>query len=277
MHSSSRSAESTTIATKMIPRPNSAGTALADAVLSVRLPEDLIDGRLHLIHQDVLAHSRYIRKADFTAIHSHDLEFLFAAYDERFFAGLCKRTLGARSINFRLAPRMTRAGGKTTRFMTQTGEVSYEIAIASSLLFDGFGKMDRPIAVCGLECENRLQALQRVFEHEIVHLAELLCWENSDCTARRFQNIAAGFFRHRAHTHDLVTPRERAVQSGIRVGTRVSFAFDGRLLKGRVNRITKHVTVLVEDHDGQKHSDGLRYKTYYVPISRLEPVVDHPD
>jgi hypothetical protein len=35
---------------------------------------------------------------------------------------------------------------------------------------------------------------------------------------------------------------------------------------GLVNRITKRATVLVEDAEGQKYSDGLRYKTYYVPI-----------
>jgi hypothetical protein len=39
---------------------------------------------------------------------------------------------------------------------------------------------------------------------------------------------------------------------------------------GRVNRITKRATVLVEDPDGVKYSNGLRYRTYYVPIACLE-------
>jgi hypothetical protein len=47
--------------------------------------------------------------------------------------------------------------------------------------------------------------------------------------------------------------------------------FEGRRLTGRVNRITKRATVLVEDSEGQKYSDGLRYKTYYVPIADLCP------
>ena len=29
-------------------------------------------------------------------------------------------------------------------------------------------------AVCGLACANRLEALQRIFEHEMVHLIENL-------------------------------------------------------------------------------------------------------
>jgi hypothetical protein len=246
-------------------------SALADAVLSFGLPAELIRQRVAEIHQNVLAHSRYIRDANFTAIQTRDLEFLFKAYDDGFFAGLGQRALEGTRIQFRLAPRLTRAGGKTTRFTKPTGEVSYEIAIASSMLFDGFGKMDRRISVCGLECQNRLEGLQRVFEHELVHLVEQLCWQTSNCAAARFQGIARRLFLHQAHTHELITRRERAADSGIGLGSFVTFEFEGKRLMGRVNRITKRATILVEDAEGQKYSDGLRYKTYYVPIACLEP------
>ncbi len=236
----------------------------------MRLPEELIQQRVRRIQQDLLAHSHYLRESDFTAIHPSDLEFLFDAYDKHFFDGLCRQALAGRRLSFRLAPRMTRAGGKTVCFTTRTGEVRYEIAIASSILFDGFGEMDRSVSVCGLECENRLEALQRVFEHELVHLTEQLCWQSSNCAAPRFQNIATRIFLHRAHTHDLITRRERALVSGIRIGSPVTFTFEGRRLMGRVNRITKRATVLVEDPDGVTYSDGLRYRTYYVPSACLE-------
>lgn len=254
----------------------SARSTLADTILSLRLPEELILQRVHHIHHDVLAHSLYIREPNFTKIHPRDLEFLFGAYDERFLGGLCQKALDGRRIRFRLSPRLTRAGGTTTRFITRTGEVSYEIAIACSMLFDGFGKTDRLVTVGGLDCEDRLEALQRIFEHEIVHLTEYLCWESSDCAAARFQDIAGRLFLHRAHTHNLITHRERAAESGIRPGSRVTFAFEGRRLTGRVNRITKRATILVEDRDGAEYSDGLRYKTYYVPIACLELVTAHP-
>jgi hypothetical protein len=247
-----------------------AGSVLADAVASMRLPEELIQQRVRRIQQDLLTHSRYLRESDFTAIHPSDLEFLFDAYDEQFFSRLCRQALAGRRLSFRLAPRMTRAGGKTVRFTTRTGEVRYEIAIASSILFDGFDEMDRRVSVCGLECENRLEALQRVFEHEMVHLIEQLCWQITDCSAPRFQEIAARIFLHRAHTHDLITRRERALASGIRIGSSVTFTFEGRRLMGRVNRITKRATVLVEDPEGVKFSDGLRYRSYYVPIACLK-------
>jgi len=253
-----------------------AAVPLADTVLSLRLPEESIQHRVRQIHRDVLTHSRYIRTADFKAIHPRDLEFLFDAYDNGFLGGLCRRALNGQKIRFRLSPRMTRAGGKTTRFVTRTGEVGYEIAIAISILFDGFGEAGRRASACGLECGNRLEALQRIFEHELVHVIEGLCWQSSNCSAARFQDIAARLFLHQSHTHSLITRRARAEELGIQPGSRVTFSFEGRRLTGRVNRITKRATVLVEDAEGQEYSDGLRYKTYYVPIGHLEPAAAHP-
>ena len=103
----------------------------------------------------------------------------------------------------------------------------------------------------------------------MVHLIEQLCWQTSNCAAPRFQDIARRHFLHRAHTHKLITRRERAAQSGIRVGSRVTFLFEGRPLTGRVNRLTKRATVLVEDPEGERFSDGRRYRKYYVPIVHL--------
>jgi hypothetical protein len=167
---------------------------------------------------------------------------------------------------------MTTAGGKTTRLRARSGQVSFEIAIACSLLFDAFRSEDRDISVCGLPCDDRLQALQRIFEHELVHLTELLCFEHSNCGAPRFHEIAARSFAHRAHTHQLITRREQAVNAGLQPGAQVTFLVDGTLVTGRVNRITKRATVLVPDPNGEPYADGHRYRTYYVPIPYLRPV-----
>ena len=175
-------------------------------------------------------------------------------------------------IYFGLSGRMTKRAGRTAKFVTPPNSVHYEITISVSLLFDAFRGNDREVAVVGQVCENRLQALQRVFEHEMVHLGEFLCWSASDCAAERFQGIASRFFRHRTHTHSLITRRERAAESGIQRGPLVTFEFEGRRLTGRVNRVTKRATVLVPDANGQKYSDGFLYKKYYVPLSTLKPV-----
>jgi|SRR5579862_6153198 len=248
---------------------------LAETILIANLPESSIRQRVLNIQRDLLTHSNHLREPDFKAIHPRDLEFLFEAYDQQFFGGLCRRALEGRRLHFRLSPRMTRAGGKTARYTTRTGEVSFQISIASSILFDGFGGQDRLVTVCGIECQSRLEALQRIFEHEMVHLAEQLCWATTNCAADRFQGIAARYFLHRAHTHTLITRRERAAELGIRIGSLVTFDFEGRQLTGRVNRITKRATVLVADPAGQSYSDGLRYKTYYVPLGRLQSAIAH--
>ena len=212
-------------------------------------------------------------------LHTDDLAFLFAAYDERFLDGLLGQTLGTRTdeLGFRLSRRMTGAGGKTTRFQRPDGARRYEIAIATSILFDGFGGLGgfgedhREVTVGGLPCRNRLEALQRIFEHEFVHLAELLCWDTSHCGRSRFHGIARRLFLHRAHTHQLITRAERAAKLGIPVGAQVTFPFKGGRLSGRVNRITKRATVLVEDARGPRWSNGRRYARYYVPLGELEP------
>jgi hypothetical protein len=252
--------------------PAPARNTLALALHSFTVPPDEIRQRTRQIHQDALTQSRDMREADFTAIHPHDLEFLFAAYDRQFFGGLCREALNGRKLAFRLSRRMTQSGGTTTMFRHRAGESSFEIAIAVSMLFESFGDAHRRVTVCGLECLDRLQALQRIFEHELVHLLENLCWGYSECSAPRFQDIARRLFLHRSHRHALITRREKAAEAGIRVGSRVAFQCDGRRLEGRVNRITKRATVLVDDPNGVKFSNGGRYRTYYVPIWSLQPV-----
>lgn len=242
---------------------------LERAILCMRPAESIIRQRLHQVQMELLKRSENLRVTNFTAISSKDLDLLFQAYDEHFLTRLCGTALKGRALRFRLSRRMTRAGGMTTRFINSDGEETYEIAVAIDMLFNCFRENDRIITVCGIRCENRLEGLQRIFEHEVVHLIEMLCWRDSDCSAPRFQDISARLFLHRAHTHALITRIERAAQSGIRVGSHVAFIVDGRRQTGRVNRITKHATVLVADAEGRLYSDGSRYKTYYVPLLNL--------
>ena len=223
------------------------------------------------IGRELLAASSWIDEPDFTAIHPDDLAFLFDAYDRRFLRGFARRRLVPEALSFRLSSRMTRAGGQTTHRVQADGRADYEIAISTEILFNGFADGDPPVSVAGIPCANRLEALQRIFEHEIVHLVEYLATGTSNCRARPFQELAHRLFRHRNHTHSLITRAERAAQRGIRIGSRVAFLYQGQRLAGRVNRVTKRATVLVEDPEGDRYSDGGRYRKYYVPLAGLEP------
>lgn len=229
------------------------------------------------IRDILLAESRSIREPNFSSIHSSDLEMLFELYDEMFFDS----ELGpaARSNNtpltFRVSKRMTRVGGTTTRYrhyQKHGPKWSYEIAISSTLLFSTFYDVNRTIEVTGIECRNRVEALQRIFEHELIHLTEMVAFGDSSCSQKRFQRLSFQFFTHTEATHQLITPGERAAtRFGIRPGDRVRFQSNGRNYEGFVNRITKRATVLVEDSSSPLYSDGKRYAKFYVPVSLLEP------
>src|SRR5712691_1447121 len=123
-----------------------------------------LEDRSQVIFETVLNSSPYIDQPNFTALCDEDLSQLFAQYDQRFFGGACQRTLHAMGspLDFRVSPRMTRAGGKTTRMVPRVARglspvPRFEIAVSSTLLFQTFADVDRPIKVTGLMCFNRLE------------------------------------------------------------------------------------------------------------------------
>ncbi len=226
------------------------------------------------VYRGVLDRSEHVRSGNFDALGVADLRLLFDLYDAGSFGGLLGAMLredGAGEVGFRLSDRMTNAAGKTiVRRPRASGRVEYEIAVSAFLLFQTFRDVDRVVTVGGLACRDRLEALQRIFEHELLHLAEFLASGKSSCAADPFQGLARDIFGHSAFVHELVTPREVAARAHeIRQGDLVAFEHDGTTRVGRVNRITKRATVLVEDPAGRPYSDGRRYKIFYVPLPML--------
>ncbi len=230
------------------------------------------------IGERILRSSRVMTVRNFQRIAREDLQRMAEAYDEIFFQGLCLPLASSYGLSFRLSSRMTRAGGKTTRTIQRSilggaSSTHYEIALSTSLLFQSFRRPNDTIRVCGYVCHDRLTAMQRVVEHELIHLGEMLAWINSDCSAGRFQSIARNMFGHTEHRHELTTQQERAAKEfNIRTGSRVAFRFDGKAMTGIVNRITRRATILVESPNGARYKDGKRYLKYYVPIQHLRPI-----
>ena len=232
----------------------------------------------HEISESVLKQSRVMQGPNFTSTTAADLQRMAELYDVKFFDSRLLCLARKHGMSFRWSSRMTSAGGKTIRFThsprgSRARQVTYEIALSATLLFQTFGDLERPIRVTGYNCTNRMQAMQRILEHELVHLAEMLAWDDSNCAACRFQSIANRFFGHTEHKHELVTQQERAAKKyNIRVGSMVSFAHEGRSYIGKVNRITRRATILVVDPTGQRYEDGKRYRKFYVPLANLRAV-----
>lgn len=228
------------------------------------------------IAQTVLAKSKVMRSDNFQVTSGADLQRMAELYDEKFFDGHALAVARSHGIEFRWSKRMTSNGGKTVRYVqaARRGEspaTRYEIVLSATLLFQTFGDVQRPVRVTGLLCKNRLQAMQRILEHEMIHLIEMLVWEDSCCAAPRFQTIAGRMFGHTEHKHNLITQQERASEKfNVRVGSHVQFTLDGTRYVGIVNRITRRATVLVVDPQGQLYGDGKRYRKFYVPLSHLE-------
>jgi hypothetical protein len=196
---------------------------LLQIIESTTLNAEEIARRMAQIHATFLSRSKYIDDPNFTSIHTTDLGLLFAEYDQAFFDGQIKETLGTTPLYFRLSRRMTSSGGKTAFRTDRSARRWYEIGVSTAILFECFsGEDHRLITASGITCHDRLEALQRVVEHELVHLIEMLLWGKSSCSQPRFHSITLRFFGHTENKHLLITPREKAlVIFGIRPGTMV--------------------------------------------------------
>jgi hypothetical protein len=244
-----------------------------------------IEHRFRKIHEHMLSESRYIRAANFTSIAPEDLRLLFERYDAEFFAsGLTAmlKDLSETPLAFRLSRRMTSSAGTTESWRNhsparESGKPwsRLEIAISTTLLYTTF-RDESSCVVAGLECRDRLEALQRVFEHELIHLAETLAFGASTCGGEIFAGLARRIFGHTHAKHRLITPREAAAtRNNIHVGQFVRFDFEGKAYSGFVRRITKRATVLVPDPAGEPYTDGFRYRKFYVPAHMLQPANVH--
>ncbi|MGE3821675.1 MAG: SprT-like family protein, partial [Isosphaeraceae bacterium] len=151
-----------------------------------------VERKTRAIHADVLATSPHVREPNFQAIGVDDLQSLFDRYDADLYDGLLRQFLKedrGSAISFRLSKRMTNAAGKASRqrldLNRPSGTVApfaYEIAVSTTILFGSFNAQDQPMKVGGRLCHDRLEALQRTFEHETLHVAEFLAWGVSNCS-----------------------------------------------------------------------------------------------
>jgi len=240
-----------------------------DDLMALRVEPAVARERLAVIREEVLGASPTLQGGMFDSLSRPDLRLLFERYDAHAFGGFLQRELGPR-IAFDLSERMASAGGRTT---WEPADDFFTITLASGPLRHTFtDEVDRPIHVCGCLCHDRLEAAQRIFEHELCHLVEFLVRRKSSCRGKPFQHLARGLFGHQDHRHRLVTRREYVAEAyGVQVGSPVRFAYQGRVLEGIVSRITKRATVMVRDPKGEyRDKRGRRYGKYYVEVDALQ-------
>ena len=123
------------------------------------------------------------------------------------------------------------------------------------------------------EIADRVKAIHEAVRRRSARMVVPDFTHAADSDLALLEDLAWNLFAHTQTRHDLVTQNERArTLVGVRVGDLVRFTFEGRPYTGRINRITRRATVLVEDPTGQPFGDGKRYLKFYLPLPMLEKV-----
>ncbi len=144
-------------------------------LMALRVEPAVAAERLAVVRGEVLDGSATLRAAN-DPLSRADLRLMYERYDAHAFGGFLGRHLGRR-IAFDLSDRMTSAGGRTT---WEHRDDFFTITLALQPLTHTFtDEVDRPIHVCGCRCHDRLEAAQRIFEHELCHLVEFLARRES--------------------------------------------------------------------------------------------------
>ena len=245
-------------------------------IICFKAPEEDIKGRRLTISSQIKAQYDHLRGSSIEKLSVGDLELLLQLYDEVFFNNWFKDSFKGK-LMLSLSKRMTRSAGMTIypkiNSKLKEEDLKLEIRIGVDFFFH-YDRVKSSKAVCGLETESSLEALQLVFEHELCHVLEFILYKKSSCKAQRFKTIANNVFGHRGSYHGLPTYRQIAVQEqNVRIGDLVAFSWEGKAQQGIVSNINKRATVMVLDRMGAyADKKGNRYSKYYVSINLLERV-----
>ena len=218
--------------------------------------------------------SQNIKESKINKISSKDLQILFELYDQLFLCNWFKEHYKGK-MKFSLSKRMTKSAGLTlcpkNIGRIQEEDLVIEIRMGVDLFFK-YDTIEGLKEACGVKTDSSLTALQVVFEHELCHAIEFICFHRSSCKGKPFKALASSIFGHSQSYHCLPTQRQIAKEMlGISIGDTVSFEIEGKTLIGIINNINKRATVMVKDNRGNyKDKKGNRYSKYYVPLSLLK-------
>ncbi len=243
-------------------------------IIKTKEYQDVVDSKREKISKLLISKSNNIKNGTITTISTSDLTLMFELYDQVFFENWFRDSFKGK-IKLSISRRMTKSAGITicpkNSDKIKPEELVIEIRIGVDFFFH-YDLIEGNKEVCGVRTSNSLEALQLVFEHELCHVIEFIHFKKSNCNGDKFKTIAGNLFYHSESYHKLPTFKQIANQKlGLRIGSIVTFTFEGKRLKGILYNINKRATVMVRDNEGQLvDNDGNRYSKYYVPLNFLE-------
>ncbi len=238
------------------------------ATFPIQLSPDMICSRRERILRILLETYPSLRVQPPAPLTQPMLDTMLALYDAHFLTGfLAQQTIA----EVRILPslRMTRSAGTCNILRAGRGTARVEIRMG----VDFYYRMaEGPFVVDGLTCDTPLAAFLCVLEHELCHVLDFLLYKKPEGHGPRFHALVSGLFGHIKHTHDLPTRAQAAAEQGVGVGQWVRFAYQDGELMGRVTRVGKTATVMVQDDAGAWCDNaGQRYSKYRVTPGHLHP------
>lgn len=242
-------------------------------MINIKYDIDTITNKRAAIKKLLFENSKNIKSENFSQIADSDLYILFKLYDEIFLQSWFKENFKGKII-FKLSKQLSKSAGNTRTKKNiadiRPEDVEIEIKISLNHLVN-FNKTDRLKYVGGIEAVSVLDGLMLVFEHELCHAIEFLICFKSSCNKKPFKNLIFNLFGQTETTHKLVSANEVNIRTfGLKPGDSVKFQFNGKTLKGFIQRINKRATVMCSDRQGNYiDKSGKRYKKFYVSLDRL--------
>jgi len=242
-------------------------------MIDIKYDLTTIDEKRMVVREALFRESSNIKSCKIDRISNDDLFILFKQYNEVFLNDWFTKKFPGK-MQFNLSRHMTRSAGITKCPKNYNAKKPHENSITICIGVDFFLKYDYlegSKMVCGLETHNSLEALQMVFEHELIHAIEFILFQKSSCKKNRFKDTVRNIFGHTKSHHQIPTNSIIASKKyGINIGDRVQFQFENAHLVGFIAKINKRAVVMVRDRRGQFiDKQGVRYRKYYVPLGLL--------
>jgi len=186
------------------------------------------------------------------------LQALYEAYDYMFFGRTLSEALKKRkhTLNFAVGPGMTKTAG-FCKYKSRECEIIIELS--GPIVRGLFGKGEKTHVMGGLSCGDRLECIQLIFEHELVHaLINAFCNEVMLAKPgekkrpvkhpKLFKDIALHLFGHTEFSHDLLSGsgeevaerklKAEVIKGKLKKGDRILIRFRGGS-EGKATVLTK--------------------------------------
>ena len=166
------------------------------------------------------------------------LDDMFKYYDYYYFGNMIQYALNKTEgqIKFEFSDKMTSTGGTCSR----TGICIYKIKISRKKLDEINTTNVNDMAVNGIIPRDKVDALQLIFEHELIHAVLSIFVNEISGHGQLFKDIARNLFGHTKTTHTIGTKNKQTAifnKSNLKVGQQIAFMMKKEKIYGNILKL----------------------------------------